>query len=329
MVSLCGLLVAAPAAAQEPSSGVAPATVEPAQPTPPDAGAAPTPAEPAQPEPPAAGATQTPSDEAAAEPEGMATVLSPPQGAPPAARGPEEAEAPPRYARAEERPRGWRMPRETVRRPLTLPQGVLRFDSTIALSVAPVAFGSRLYMSGYAAMAAGLFDDLEIGATPIGITWIPLGYAFDDPYVYARVRALSGDVQLAFRAGTTIPGLAQVGVAQLDLGAELALLLAPIFRIDTGLDYGVLIASPVHQRVGIPVRATIQAGIAAFGLTLGVYVFNDFDDVDVPLLARVVITFRGYQGPHGEWSLEGGFTDLEHAENAWTLQSRFTFFAYL
>lgn len=237
-----------------------------------------------------------------------------------------EAQAEP--APPSQRPRGWRLPRETVRRPLTLPQGVLRFDSIIANSVAPVAFGSRFYMSGYAAVAAGLFDDLELGTTPVGITWIPLGIHMADPYVYARVRALSGDAQIAFRAGTTLPVTSQPGVARMELGTELAFLVDPMFRIDTGVDYSLLFSSPLNQRIGIPVTGTVQLSGHAIGLTLGVYVFNDFDDVDVPLLLRYTVAFGGYQGPYGEWALEGGFTDLEFAEKAWTVQSRFTFFAY-
>lgn len=232
------------------------------------------------------------------------------------------------WANVTERRRGWRLPREHVRRPLTLPQGVLRFDSTVTMSVAPVSFGSRFYLSGYAALAAGLLDDLEIGATPLGITWIPFGLHFSDPYLYARARALSGDTQIAFRAGATIP-VSQTA-ARMELAVELAFLVADWLRVDTGVEYALLFSSPLHQRVGVPVTATAQLGrLQSLAVTLGVYVFNDFDDVDVPFLLRYAITFRGYQGPLGEYSVEGGFTDLENAFNAWTIQSRFTWFAYL
>lgn len=225
------------------------------------------------------------------------------------------------------RPRGWRLPRETVRRPLTLPQGVLRFDSTLTLSAVPGRFGTS-YLSGFMGLAAGLFDDVEIGAVPFGTTFIP-PLTFQDPFVYGRVRALSGDVQIAFRAGTTLPVAGQLPDAQMELGAELAWLVHPIFRIDTGVDYALLFSDPLYQRIGVPVTATVQLDIHAVALTTAVYVFNDFDDVDVPLLLRYTVTFRGYQGPGGEWAFEAGFTDLEHAEDAWTMRSCFTFFAFL
>lgn len=266
-----------------------------------------------------------------AAPLAAAAVAEPPVDAerPPSvalgAPGAEETLPPPSAA---ERPRGWRFPREHVRRPLTLPQGVLRFDSTVTLSVAPVAFGSRFYQSGFAGVAAGLVDDFEIGATPLGITWIPFGLNFSDPYLYARARVLSGEQQIAFRAGVSIP-TSQTD-ARMELAAELALLVTDWLRVDTGVDYALLFSSPLHQRVGVPVTATAQLGrLQSLALTLAVYVFNDFDDVDVPLLLRYAITFRGYQGPLGEYSIEGGFTDLERAVNAWTIQSRFTWFAYL
>jgi hypothetical protein len=212
-----------------------------------------------------------------------------------------------------------------VRRPLTLPQGVLRFDSTVSLS----AFGSNAFMVGYAGLAAGIFDDLEIGAVPFGLTFIPLVFRFSDPYVYGRVRVLSGDVQIAFRAGTTLPVAGQLPAAQMDLGGELAWRVLPFFRIDTGLEYGALFTSTFNQRIGIPLTATLQAGIQAIALVSGVYVFNDFDDVDVPLMLRYVVAMRGYQGPIGEFSMQGGFMDLEHADASWTVSTRLTFFAYL
>jgi hypothetical protein len=228
------------------------------------------------------------------------------------------------------RPRGWRMPRELVRRPLTLPQGVLRFDSTIALSEGPRSFSSLVTLSGFFGASAGILDDLEVGATPLGLTIWPI-FSFDmaDPSVYVRGRALSGEVQLAFRAGTTIPIAGQLPAALMELGAELAWLASPMFRLDVGLDYGLLFSDPLHQRIGIPVTASFQINIHTLRLTAGCYVFNDFDDVDVPLLLAWVISFRGYRGPGGEWMLEGGVTDAENASRAWTLRMRITFFAYL
>lgn len=228
-------------------------------------------------------------------------------------------------------PRGWRLPRETVRRPLTLPQGVMRFDSTVALSVVPSATfsGSNTFMTGSMALAAGLHDDIEIGAAPFGITFIPFGFAFSDPSLYVRARALSGDAQVAFRGGITVPVAGQLDVAQLEVAAELAFVVLPWLRIDTGVDYALLFSTPLHQRIGVPVVLTAQASIHAIGLASGVFVFNDFDDVDVPLLLRYTVSFRGFQGPGGEWTFEGGFTDLERAEDAWIMLSRFTFFAYL
>lgn len=224
------------------------------------------------------------------------------------------------------RPRYWRYPRDVVRRPLTLPQFVGRLDSTIALSTFPAgASGSTTTMSGFMSIAGGILDDLEIGAVPLTVTFFPFPRFPADPYTYVRARALAGEVQIAFRGGTTIPIDSQSS-AQMALGAELAWLVAPFFRLDVALDYQLLFSSPLHQRVGVPITGTFQAGIHAITLTSGVFVFNDFDDVDVPLTLGYVVTFNGYRQPHGEWGFESGFTDLEFAQHAWTIRSRFTFF---
>jgi hypothetical protein len=254
------------------------------------------------------------------------------RSAPPAARpgwGDPDA-PPPSSARAAppepapERPRFWRMARNTVNRPLTLPQGVLRFDSILALS----RFGSSGYPSGIFALAAGLFDELELGATPVIVTLTPWP-GMGDPHVYARVRPFANDeVQLAARASVVIP--THDLEAQMGLAAELAWTANDWFRIDTGLDYQLLFSQPLHQRIGVPLTATFQLDSPnAIALTSGVYVFNDFDDVDVPLLAAWVFAWRGYQGPLGETRIEGGVTDLSDPENGWTIRARMTFFAYL
>lgn len=222
------------------------------------------------------------------------------------------------------RPRYWRMPRANVARPLTLPQGVLLFESVLSFAV----FGNAT-MTGIFSTAAGLHDDVEIGATPVAITFAP-GLQYNDPMIYARVRALSGEVQLAFRGHVVIPASrleAQAGVA-----AELAWLASDVFRLDASVDYGLLFSDPLHQRVGAAIRPMLQAGPNAFALTLGCYVFNDADDVDVPLLLRYTATFfGGWQGPLTEASLEGGFLDLaaDDVGRAWMFRASMTFFAYL
>ncbi|HBQ18401.1 MAG TPA: hypothetical protein DEF51_47165 [Myxococcales bacterium] len=212
------------------------------------------------------------------------------------------------------------MPRETVRRPLTLPQGVLRFDQILAVSVFGLARGT-----GYFRFGAGLHDDFEIGSTPVAVN-IPWPTA-DHPSVYVRGRALSGDVQLAVRSELWLPLWGQLPW-QWELGVELAVT-SGWFRFDAGLDYALLFADPLQQRIGLPLTATFQAGPNGFGVTTGVYVFNDFDDVDVPLLLSWTFAFRGYQGPLADARLEGGITDLERADQAWLIRGVLTFFAYL
>jgi hypothetical protein len=235
----------------------------------------------------------------------------------------ERAAEPRGAAEPQQRPRYWRYPREVVRRPLTLPQFVGRLDSIVAAS-AGSGWGG-FFVSGFMSIAGGIFDELEIGATPLAITfWPPLNLP-SDPYTYFKARVLGGDVQLAFRAGTTLPFNRQSS-AQMVLGAELAWLATPLFRLDVALDYQLLFSSPLHQRVGIPVTGTFQADIHAIALTTGVFVFNDFDDVDVPLVLSYNVTFNGYRQPHGEWGFEAGFLDLERGVGTWTLRSRFTFF---
>lgn len=303
------LAIAAPASAQDAGIDAGEAAAEPI-----DAGAEAIPVEAEIPE------LRTEPTEAApaaelAEPTAEAP---PPRHAAPEAAGPETA-APP--------PRGWRYPREVVRRPLTMPQGVFRFDSIVALTMQPAgATGGNAHMSGFVGFAAGIFDELEIGSVPLAWTFL-WPQAPDDPYIYLRALALSGDVQLAFRGGVWLPVMSQPGVAQMQLTAELALLATPEFRIDVALDYQLLFDSPLQQRVGLPVTATVQLGIHSISLTSAVFVFNDFDDVDVPLLLGYTVTFRGYRQPIGEWGFEGGFLDLERADVSWTMRSRFTFFA--
>ena len=243
---------------------------------------------------------------------------TPPSTAPPAPpRAPAASPPVPEEARA----RYWRMPRETVLRPLTLPQGVARFDSTVSVST----LGARTFASGFFGLAVGVLDDLEIGATPFGITFIP-PFTIADPVVYVRARLLSGDVQIALRSEVFIP-IGQLE-AQWGLTAELAWTATTWFRLDAALDYSLLFSDPLNQRVGVPVTATFQVGPNALGVGTGVYVFNDFDDVDVPLLVSWTVALRGFQGPLGEAKIEGGFTDLEAAESAWLIRGKLTFFAY-
>lgn len=247
--------------------------------------------------------------------------------APSVAPSPASPPSPPAASNAQAAPtagareRGWRMPRETVLRPLTLPQGVARFDSTVSFSV----LGPRGFASGFFGLAVGVLDDLEIGATPFGITFVPALH-FADPLVYVRARLISGEVQLALRSDVFIP----VGEleAQWGLAAELAWIATPWFRLDVGLEYALLFSSPLNQRIGVPITATFQAGPNGFGVGTAVYVFNDFDDVDVPLLVSWTVAFPGFQGPLGEARIEGGFTDLERADSAWLIRGKLTFFAY-
>lgn len=331
---LIGSLALAPSARAQDAGAPAPSSV-------------PVEAGPIEAEPIAAGATEpsAPMEEPPAEPVSAADALDVPSPPPVARAEWRDDEVPPSFAgpprssvasrptvletsggeATPERPRYWRMPRANVARPLTLPQGVLLFESALSLA----SFGGHTTMTGFFSTAAGLHDDVEIGATPMAVTFVPPVH-YNDPVFYARVRALSGEVQLAFRAHVVIPASeleAQAGVA-----AELAWLASDVFRLDASLDYGLLFSDPLHQRVGGALRPMLQAGPNAFALTLGCYVFNDADDVDVPLLLRYTATFfGGWQGPLTEASLEGGFLDLSADDlgQAWIFRGSMTFFAYL
>jgi hypothetical protein len=317
-VILAGLMLAsARAAAQEPAS-------EPDADTEPDAGTLPV-SPPAEPEDdPVAGSAPDSAAALDAPVEQATDDELPPMAAYRAQAAPREPAAPP-TAPTPQRPRGWRYPHEVVRRPLTLPSGVWRIDQLIAGTVQPTATGGTLAFSWIVSTAVGIIDELEVGTTPLAWTYFPPRVP-DDPYFYARVRPLSGDVQLAFRAGVWIPVTSNPGSAQMQVTAELAWLATPFFRLDVALDYQLLFTDPLHQRVGVPITGTFQSGIHAVALTSGVFVFNDADDVDVPLLLTYTVAFRGHRMPAGEWAFDGGFLDLQRAEDAWTMRSRVTFF---
>ncbi|MFK7991091.1 MAG: hypothetical protein AB8I08_34040 [Sandaracinaceae bacterium] len=241
-------------------------------------------------------------------------------------RPPSHAPAPVRPAPpprpTDSRPRDWRYPRRRSQRPVTLPQGALRLQNSKSVS-----YLGRGAMNFQFNLAAGLHDDFEIGAAPLGLTIVNILPAPHDPEVYARVRVLSGPIQLAFRSNVVFPLVSRN--TQWGLTAELAWIAEDWLRLDTGLDYQMLFDQPFQQRVGVPVALTLQAGINAFTLTSAVYVFNDFDDVDVPLLARYSVAFGGHQGPVAELGIEGGFLDvIPNPDVAWTARATVTWFAY-
>jgi len=253
-----------------------------------------------------------------AQPQEAASSLSPPVETARArlAREPIERPAPATAPRT----RFWRMPRELVRRPLTLPQAVIRFDKGLAFSV----FGTRAYGTGTFGFGVGLHDDFELGATPVVGNLGPP--SFDQPSVYARARALSGDVQLAVRSRVWVPLWGQQPTMW-EVAVELAAT-SGFFRFDAALEYALLFSDPLHQRIGAPLTATLQAGPNGFSMTSGLYVYNDFDDVDVPLLFAWTYAFRGFQGPLADARIEGGIADLSRAEQHWLIRWSLRFYAY-
>ena len=140
---------------------------------------------------------------------------------------------------------------------------------------------------------------------------------------------LSGEVQLSSLGQVSLPVTSQPGVTQMDLSAQLTWEPEPLFRLDAELDYSLLYSDPLQQRVGVPVTAALQAGSHAFSLTSGLYVFNDFDDVDVPALLAWTAAWSGWQGPLMQIQVRGGFVDVTDPTNNWTVHTQLTFFAYL
>jgi len=224
------------------------------------------------------------------------------------------------------RSRYWRYPRSGTLRPLTLPQGVMRFESRISVSMVPAASGGNARFSGFFDLAVGIFDDWEIGASPVGVVIFPL-MTYVDPTVYTRVRVLSGDVQLALRAEVAIPADDQRS-AWIGAGAELAWTPDEIFRLETGLEWGLHFLTPLQQTLYIPLRAMFQAGSSQLGIATGAVMYNDADAFDVPLTARWAIAWGGFQGPLGQIALEGGFAHLGDPVNAWFIRGTVTLWAY-
>ena len=226
-----------------------------------------------------------------------------------------------------ERPRFWRLPREGTRRPLTLPQAVMAFRSTIGVAVVPTgSSASTGRFSGFFGFSVGVLDDWELGTNPVGVIILP-PFSVTDPSFYTRVRVLSGEVQLALRAEVSFP-LSSQGAVWMGYGAELAWNPIEWFRFETSFEYGLHFLTPLQQTIYVPVRAQFQAGPNTFGVGTGVVVYNDADDFDVPLTLRWAVTFAGYQGPLSEVALEGGVADLSDAQYGWFLRGSWTFFAY-
>jgi len=352
LVALC-VTLAAPAAAQDaepaPDDEVdaAPELDEPApETTPADEGSAEgapdeesaegapdedAPTDPAEalsvPEPPAAEPTPAPADEFVDPEPGEA----PPAAAPPARRYVTVQPPPTRAERerevdAEGRSRSWRYPHAGTTRPLTLPQGVMRFQSRISVSMVPVAGGGNVRMAGYFDLSVGIFDDWEVGASPVGVVFVPL-LTYVDPTIYTRVRLVSGEVQLALRAEVAIPADDQRS-AWTGAGAELAWTPDEIFRLETGLEWGLHLLTPLQQTLYVPIRAMFQAGSSQLGIATGAVMYNDADAFDVPLTARWAIAWGGFQGPLAQLALEGGFAHLGDPVNAWFGRATMTLWAY-
>lgn len=345
---LAAALVASPAAAQDGGVDAAPDEAEDVSATGGEA------AEPEEPTPPADGDVaaepQAPPADAPAE---ALTVPEPPPPEPPPeptaefedpAPAPEPVEAPPpvvlpravaaprpepggeRAVDDEGRSRYWRYPRSGTLRPLTLPQGVMRFQSRVSVSMVPAGGGGNLRMAGYFDLSVGIFDDWEIGASPVGVVFIPL-LTYVDPTVYTRVRVVSGDVQLALRAEVAIPADDQRS-AWIGAGAEFAWTPDEIFRLETGLEWGLHFLSPLQQTLYVPLRAMFQAGSSQLGIATGAVMYNDADAFDVPLTARWAIAWGGFQGPTAQIALEGGFAHLGDPVNAWFGRATLTLWAY-
>jgi hypothetical protein len=198
---------------------------------------------------------------------------------------------------------------------------VLRFDSNVGASL----LGGSSRFSGTFGVSAGLHDDFEIGAVPAGWVWF---LSLPDPYFYVRGRFLSGEVQLSGRLDLYVP----VSQSDTQVGGalELAWRATDFMRLHADLDVQIIIGEPVYSRVSVPIRAIFQAGPNAFDVTTGLLVFNDFDDVDVPLFVGWTFAWRGlHQGPLADVRLEGGLLDLSQPDLGFRVFGKWTFYAYL
>ncbi|MCB9597756.1 MAG: hypothetical protein H6719_33875 [Sandaracinaceae bacterium] len=224
------------------------------------------------------------------------------------------------------RPRFWRMPRADTQRPQTLPQGVMFWRSTISVAVVPAGTSGQFRASGFFGYAVGVFDDLEIGTNPVGVTFAP-PFSGQDPSFFLRARLVSGEVQFSLRGEWTIPA-SSTASAWMGYSAELAWNPIPWFRFEAAIEYGLHFTQPLQQTIFVPLRAILQAGPNSFGLTTGVVMYNDADAFEVPLYLRYAVAFGGHQGPLSEPALEGGIADLGNAGNAWFFRGVWTFYAY-
>lgn len=305
--------------------------------------------EPTAEEPPAVEETAT-AEAATEEPEvveaeveeapGLASELEAPTQVAPASQPlAAAAEAPPEHPveQPEAEPRGiyWRLPRERVSRPLTLPQGVMHTTSTVSIVRVPLSTsptvpfgGASTRTTGFFGAGVGILDDWEIGTNLLGITMLP-GINLYDPSLYTRVRVLSGEVQIGVRGELTAPVTSQSS-AWMGLAVDLAWTPVSFFRFEAAVDYGLHYTNPLQQTIYVPLRALFQAGPNTFGLHSGLVVYNDGDDYDVPAVVSWSVSWRGlYQGPLADMRIEGGVADVSDAERSWLIRGVWTFFAYL
>ncbi|MBX3274470.1 MAG: hypothetical protein KF729_29665 [Sandaracinaceae bacterium] len=266
---------------------------------------------------------EAPADPAPERARTLASPIAPSAPSPPSASPPPPTHHEPPAARA----RYWRLPREGTRRPLTLPQGVMLWRSTVQTAVVPRPGGTAAFRaSGFSAYAIGVLDDLELGTTPLGVTFLP-PFTFHDPSVYVRGRVVSGEVQVALRAEAAFP-LQSGGSVWLGAGVDLAWTPIDWFRLEAALEYGLLLSSPLHQTIHVPVRAMFQAGPNTFSVASGAIIYDAAYEVEVPLIFRWAVALRGYQGPLSEPALEGGIGHLGYPDRAWFVRGVWTFFAY-
>lgn len=167
-------------------------------------------------------------------------------------------------------------------RPITLPVGTLRVDSTLQWVVINGPADDQFGL--LAGVAAGFTDSLEIGAQLVPVRFSPNG-KYMDPHIYGKYRLAKGQIDVALQVGVSLPA-----------SKDTVHPIGPDYLYFTGMAFG----PSFYLTGGLPV---IIRFAEMFRVTSGAFLDialinpNDFFQLRVPIEFAIQITPNWFVGP--------------------------------
>jgi len=227
-----------------------------------------------------------------------------------------------------------RQPMAFAQRPMTLPAGIVRIDTTLSLaSQERPGLERQAFVSFLGLVAYGTTDDLEVGAIVLPVQLAPDG-AFGDPGAYGLLRLLDGPVELGLMLELRVPASGESAFGT--LGSLLATWHAgDSIRLDSGVTFGAALHNPAWFELRFPVTLTIQTSDTFF---LGVQSGMELSGVDIDgdggrewdafIPAGVFLggTLTGSQGPSADLRLGFLLPNATHPGTLWVITFGGVFF---